>query len=175
MLQRKQTLYLLIALLLLVSMCFFPFVKSTVTPSTETIANVDGSINKITVVAANEVEMDIFGLYYDNVKQADFIYFSVLLFLTIGTIIACIAFFKNRLIQIRICYIIWLFLIGILAFEGIYIYRLQEILTNSPQFLSANSYSVTLLFPLLALFLVWLGYRGIVKDEALVRSLDRIR
>ena len=34
---------------------------------------------------------------------------------------------------------------------------------------------ILLLFPLIAIVLTWLAIRGIVKDEALVRSVDKIR
>ncbi|MCD8072463.1 MAG: DUF4293 domain-containing protein, partial [Alistipes sp.] len=40
---------------------------------------------------------------------------------------------------------------------------------------STVSYSALDIVPIIALVFMWLAYKGIVKDEALVRSLDRIR
>lgn len=175
MIQRKQTIYLLIALGLMITMLFTSLVETTITPQAETITNADGSITKTTVLAANTIKMDVWGLHYDGAKTVSFTYYLVLLFLSIASILGAILLYKRRLLQIKLCYAIWIFLIGLLIFSAIYFYRLNEILTNIDTAIYESNYSLTILFPLVSLLLVWLAYKGIVKDEALVKSLDRIR
>lgn len=175
MIQRKQTIYLLIALGLMISMLFFPLVETTITPQASTITQADGTITKTTVFAANTIRMDIWGLFYDGVKTVSFTYYMVLIFLSITSILVTIFVYKRRLLQIKLCYAIWIFLLGLLIFSVIYFYRLNEILTNVDTSIYASNYSITSLFPLISILLIWLAYKGIVKDEALVKSLDRIR
>lgn len=49
---------------------------------------------------------------------------------------------------------------------------------QGPEYLSASAASTPgygMIFPIVAVFLVFLGIRGIRKDEEKVRSVDRIR
>lgn len=175
MIQRKQTIFLIIALSLTVAMIFMPLVTSRVTPSSLITTAADGTITKTSANIANEVVMNVWGLYYDGVKQVDFSYFLILIFLTNLAIIATILLYKRRLLQIKLCYITGIFFLGIMIFNGIYFYKLNEIFTISKDFLVASNYSLSLIFPIVSLVMVWFAYKGIVKDEALVKSLDRIR
>lgn len=177
MIQRKQTLFLLIVLGLLIAMLFLPLVEITISPNSETVTNIDGSISKTAVISASSIKMDAWGLYYDSEKvyQDGFIYFLVLLFLTIAAIITTIFSYRHRLFQIKLCYMIWIFLLGLMIFTAVFFYRLNEILVSVGGANVASNYSITAIFPIVSLILVWLAYRGIIKDESLVRSLDRLR
>ncbi|MFK7922027.1 MAG: DUF4293 domain-containing protein [Bacteroidia bacterium] len=79
--------------------------------------------------------------------------------------------FEDRKRQIKLGYIgAVLILVEILA--------LVLLTTQGPDFLSAMATSTPsygMVFPVLAVFLVFLGVRGIRKDEEMVRSVDRIR
>lgn len=77
--------------------------------------------------------------------------------------------FKNRKLQMRILLFLLfiIFLIGTLTvFYGL-VFASQNLLKLSPQF--------ELFIPVLNFVLVILAYRGVKKDDDLVRSYDRLR
>ena len=90
--------------------------------------------------------------------------------------IVIIFLFKKRMVQLRLCASEIVLLIGSLAFIGIYCYRLHSGLEEA---MDGIDWKFTLDFasilPIISIILVCLAFRGIAKDEALVRSLDRIR
>jgi len=78
--------------------------------------------------------------------------------------------FKKRIIQIRLCGLNLGFLPGL---SGM-IYYMGK--TGAQNLNAADlSFNWPLVFPLIAMVLVFLALRAIGKDEALVRSMDRIR
>jgi len=103
-----------------------------------------------------------------------FVPFSSLWAISVGAgIIAALALitiflYKKRKIQIKICYLI-LFLLVLL-------YALYFIFDKHLPFLDLIRLTrYTFVFPFIAGVLVFLAIRGIIKDEKLVRSLDRLR
>jgi hypothetical protein len=91
--------------------------------------------------------------------------------------IVIIFLFKKRMLQLRLCVSEIVLLLGSLAFIGIYCYRLHESLESLESV--GGDWLFTLGFasilPIISIILTCLAIRGIAKDEALVRSLDRIR
>jgi len=79
-----------------------------------------------------------------------------------------ISLYKNRKLQIKICYLILLLLLLIYALYFIFDRRLPF-----PEVFRLTRY--TFVFPFISGVLVYLAIRGIKKDEKLVRSLDRLR
>ena len=65
-------------------------------------------------------------------------------------------------------------LLGIEAFIALYIYKLKEILDTMMRDYAVK-YSVADVLPLVALVFVYFAFRGVSKDIALIKSLDRIR
>jgi len=92
-------------------------------------------------------------------------YFSVVALLTIFTVFL----YKNRKLQIKLCYAILLSLILIYAFY--FIFDRQ----NLPFADFFRYVRFTFIFPFIAAVFSYLAIRGIKKDEKLVRSLDRLR
>ncbi len=81
--------------------------------------------------------------------------------------------YKRRMTQIRYCIVEFVLLVGsviMLAVHYFLFYRAFAVF----DFL-ALSIKVTVLLPIVALFLNYLAIRAIAADEALVRSVDRIR
>jgi len=92
-------------------------------------------------------------------------------FTSIIAIMAIVAIFlyKNRKMQIRLCY-------GMLvAFVFIYIFYFIFKWQNFSFTELFGHVRYTFIFPLISIILVYLAIRGIKKDEKLVRSLDRLR
>ena len=79
--------------------------------------------------------------------------------------------FKYRALQMRICSFCMILLIGWYAVYGFFAWYFLD------AFQSEVSFKVTVWasLPFVSLILLYLAFRGILKDEKLVRSLDRLR
>ncbi len=156
MIQRIQTLYLIAASLIFGLMLFFPMVSF-----------VGGELG---------YELTSFGLFTDNASRELILsttYMGVLNVLVAIIPLVIIFLYKNRILQIRLCYVSWVLMLGLQLFVGYYLYRVNSSIAD----IAVNDirYSATVVLPLIGVALIWLSYRGIIKDEALVRSLDRLR
>ncbi len=79
--------------------------------------------------------------------------------------------FKKRMLQIRLCIFNGILMLGFYALFGFFVWILKDQLAGA-----ALSVKIALLsFPIIALILDYLAIRNIGADEALVRSLDRLR
>ena len=92
-------------------------------------------------------------------------YFGVVALAAMATIFL----YKNRNLQIKICYGIFAALILIYALYFIFDYQ------NLPLTDFFRHIRFTFIFPFIAGVFVFLAMMGIKKDEKLVRSLDRLR
>jgi uncharacterized membrane protein YoaT (DUF817 family) len=84
---------------------------------------------------------------------------------TIVFVVLALTFFmyKRRMLQIRFCVFNIVMLLG---YQGLALYMAMN---------ETCSYRIALSFPLVAAILLFLALRAIAGDEALVRSLDRLR
>ena len=77
--------------------------------------------------------------------------------------------FKKRFLQIRICGLN----IGLLAgLTGLILYTLHSLGKNIEGTLN---YSISMFLPILGIILTILAIRAIGRDEALIKSVDRLR
>lgn len=150
MIQRIQTVYLLIIVALMIVCMCLPI----------------GSI----ITADNEIS-DFYNLYValgENVKDySPFALFVLLLIVAVSTTIE-IFLFKNRMLQIRFSIFNMILLLGYYAVVFIYACYLPADDTSF-----TPSWVVCL--PFVAFVLNWLAIRGIGADEALVRSYEHLR
>jgi len=147
MIQRIQTLYLLISAILVAFLFALPFAEIVK----------DGSIYLF----------NFKGILLDGTLKENGMAISVL----IGIILALHGFailsYKNRIRQIRVIVfsiLLMLGLFGMFFFFTYYTFSGAQI-----------SFKLSLVFPLVAIILDYLAIRSIGKDEALIRSIDRIR
>ena len=93
----------------------------------------------------------------------------------LATIIPLITIFlyKNRMLQIRLCAVELVLLLGAQIFMALY-YYLGNCMFEQLEF-HTQGIRIAIIFPLVAIILDYLALRAIFKDEMLVRSLDRIR
>ncbi len=154
MIQRIQTVYMLIAEFLIGTLFFVPFGKIT------------GKGGEIYRVGMN-------GIFSEGIPKPEMISRNLPLII-LGVVILIVIFmtillFKNRKRQMKLT-VFNMFLI--LALEGLIFYDVSSGAT-----LVSGQYSMTLfsVFPIIATILIYLAYRSISKDEMLVRSIDRIR
>ena len=150
MIQRIQSVYLLVVtILLIVCMC---------TPVGAYIAE-DYSVSKFTnlcIVSADGVK--------DYAPWAIFVILVVAALLSFTTIFM----FKKRMLQIRMTIFSTILLVGYYATLITFIFMLKD---DSMTF----SASWTLCLPFVAIILSWLAIRAIGKDEVLVKAYDRLR
>lgn len=116
-------------------------------------------------------------LYAFSLKSAETSYST----LYMGVIVALAAIlpfvtiflFKNRMLQIRLCAVELVLLVGSAIFMAIY-YYLGGRMFSGLEF-SAQGFRIAMIFPVVSLILDYLAIRAIFHDEMLVRSLNRIR
>ena len=76
--------------------------------------------------------------------------------------------YKKRMLQIRLCVFNCIALLGYQGLVIWYAYLLSELA-------DITRLNVTVVIPTIAAILIFLALRGIARDEALVRSLERLR
>ena len=148
MLQRIQTVYLLIIVALTVATLFLPL---AVLQQGDALFSFDAS-GLSTMIGEPELLYPAWGLF------------------ALTAIIAIIALvtiflYKKRILQIRLCVFNALLILGFYGF-----YSLKGDMEGA-----SVSVKIALSFPLVNLILDYLAIRNIGADEALVRSLDRLR
>ncbi|WP_421919834.1 DUF4293 domain-containing protein [Marinifilum sp.] len=153
MIQRIQTLYLLGSAVLIGLMFFFPLAHLK-DPSGQTLEFLYRGIPSI-----EEGAPSLFVAYP--------IAFLLSLIILIGLI--SIFLYKKRMIQIRLTIFNMICMLGS---TGLIYYSINSQLKELD---AIANYSVINVFPLVALILSYLALRNIGKDEAMIRSLDRIR
>lgn len=147
MIQRIQTLYLLISVILVAFLMVLPF--------GEILA--DGLI----------YQFNIQGILLDNVINKSGVALAVLVGIIVVLHCYAILNFKNRTRQIRVVVVS---ILGLLGVVGLFYYFTYFSFNGSKV-----SFRMGAVFPLVAIILDYLAIRAIGKDEALIRSIDRIR
>ncbi|MGI8893731.1 MAG: DUF4293 domain-containing protein [Bacteroidia bacterium] len=174
MIQRIQTIYLFLAAFLCILLFLLPLASITLPGATldlPTERDLPAQTDKLAVI----YELDVFSIDRTQggiiQKVKDTYYLAALnAFVLIMTLIV-IFLYKNRQLQaqlVRLCFLLLLVFI-VLAF---YFANEMQSLTR---FNMPIEYKVADLIPILQLLFFHLSVRGINKDEALVRSADRIR
>lgn len=115
---------------------------------------------------------DLFNLWFRVTETGAYDFspwalFALLVLVTTVTFLD-IFLFRHRALQMRALTMCMVLLVGYYAFLAFLVYKAKgDVLTYTP--------SLTAAFPLVCIILDYLAFRGILKDEMLVRSLDRLR
>jgi hypothetical protein len=153
MIQRIQTIYLAIAVILTSAL----FYTKLVTLSTKDT---------------------LYTMYYNGVFTGEagggelvmsMLAFTILLYVSILTGVITIFMYKKRLLQIRIAALNIGLQIGLTAL----IYFFAK--TAGRELDAVYSFHYPMVFPLISVVLLIMAIKAIGKDEALIRSMDRIR
>ena len=154
MIQRIQSLYLLIVVALMSVTLFAPIAMFT--------------------VASGEVfTLSAFSLASDMQSQST-IWMGILLSLATALPLVTIFLFKNRVLQVRLCAVEIVLLLGCIAFMAIYFW-LSGANALEDAVVEHRHFGWSAIMPIVALVFTSLAARATFKDEILVRSLDRIR
>lgn len=154
MIQRIQTLFLIAAGVLLSFTLFFPFAE-LVRTSDQMLYHLDFN-GLIASASQGEIVFKVLPV-------------SILIILTLLLTAITIFLYKKRMLQIRLCIFNAILQLGIPALIFYYV-RMAE--ANLP---GISSYNIVFVFPIASAILTFLALRAIARDEALIRSLDRLR
>ena len=147
MIQRIQTLYLLISAILIAFLIVLPFAEILS----------DGVI----------YQFNIKGLLLDGVLKKSGALLSILTGMGLALHGYAILSFRNRTRQIRVIVFAILFLLGVI---GMFYFFTYFSFSGSK-----ISFKMGAIFPMVAIIFDYLAIRAVGKDEALIRSIDRIR
>jgi len=152
MIQRIQTVFFFVITILMGSIFFFPYAE---------------------LLVENEqiYTFNFNGLFLDGKEGFYLKTIPPIILLTIITLISFVSIFlyKKRILQMRINVINLVLMLGYLGLNYYYIKNF------SSQLNGIISYNFIAIFPFISVILTYLAIRAVGKDEALIRSLDRIR
>lgn len=154
MIQRIQTLYLLVATILMAVTLFAP------------LAWFAGHAGQ-------------FGLYAFSLRTADgeavqpTYYMGIVLALACVLPLVTIFLFRRRLLQVRLCAVELVLLLGAIVMEGVYYYLSSRVFAE--QTFHMQGFKPAIALPLVCLLFVFLAARAVLRDEVMVRAADRIR
>ena len=161
MIQRIQTIYLLLATIAMAMTLHFPLA---------------------TIVAgADEIVINAFGVsILGESVQATWLYICLIVMLALPTLLSAIIIFlyKNRMLQFRLCMSNIVLLVGAIACIAVFCWRMSVGIAALEPYQGVEhifKLGWASIMPVISIIFVALAMRGIAKDEALVRSLDRIR
>jgi len=152
MIQRIQTLFLLVVAILMGSLYFFP------------IAQLFGD------------QQEIYEFYFNGLRLMGeeelyvatwptFLLLSVIVFIAFFSIFL----FRKRVLQMRVNLFNIVLMLGYLGLNYFYIQNFDK------QMDGKVVYNLVAVFPIISVIFTYLAIRSIGKDEALIRSIDRIR
>lgn len=154
MIQRIQTLYLLVVTVFMAITLFAP------------IATFTAASGDIFTLSAFELS--------NGTQSESTVWMGILLVLATVLPLVTIFLFKNRQLQLRLCGAEVVLLLGAIAFVAIYYWLSASNALENIEIVH-RSFGWAAIMPIVALVLAFLATRSIFKDEILVRSLDRIR
>lgn len=152
MIQRIQTVFLLLAFVFIALMFKMTFAEF-ITASEMYIFK----FNQIKLLAEPET------VYLSTLP------ISILLVLIISILVVTVVLFRKRMLQIRLCVVNIVLSLGLTGMIYYYIHFISK------QLEAESILKIGIIFPVIVAILLFLSIRGIAKDEALVRSVDRIR
>ena len=155
MIQRIQTVYLLAAAALMTLTLFMPL-ATYYGQGSEFVLNGMEVVNTTNPDAAETVFQPV--------------YLTVLLAISALLPLVVIFLYKRRFLQARLCFTETVLLLGSQGFIAYYVYHLYKSFD-----VVSWKFGIPSVFPLVALVFVILAIRGIVRDDRLVKSLNRIR
>lgn len=120
-----------------------------------------------------------FGLYAFALKSTEgevlhsTVYLGILLVLATLLPLVTIFLYRRRMLQIRLCVVEMVLLVGSAVMEGIYYFLSSRVVSELA--FHTQGVRAAIALPVVCLLFAWLAVRAIFRDELLVRGADRIR
>lgn len=99
----------------------------------------------------------------------------VLYIIIIALAAVCIFLFKKRKLQFRLTIFNILFGFGALGYQYYVVQQTANKISTGGVVIASSSYQLASFLPIVVIILLFLAARGIYKDEKLIKSLDRLR
>ena len=153
MIQRIQTIYLLVVAIIMTIPLYVPIAQLLI-PN-------DASYNFFTygVVLIGE----------NSVLQAHYWALLIMNIFTIGVTLVNVFLFKKRFLQLRLCIVEIILLIGAIILMWYHINQFADKMN------AEILYKFSLILPVICIIFTYMAIRGILKDIKLLKSFDRIR
>lgn len=151
MIQRIQSVYLILAVALMAAVSFIHPINFFNTGASYTLA-----FNGV-------VDMKTSTIVFSTMPL------TLLTLLTAIIAFVSIFFYKKRMLQIRLNVFNSVLMVGYVPMMLYYVHSINKELGTTADF------KILIVFPVIAAILTFLAIRAIGKDEALIRSLNRIR
>lgn len=87
-----------------------------------------------------------------------------------GLILTTLFLYKKRILQIRVCIYTILLNIGMV---GMLVFQIFNFSKNNT--VISHTYTLSMVIPVVSVILLFLAFRGIRKDEVLVKAYERLR
>ncbi|MDE5639748.1 MAG: DUF4293 domain-containing protein [Odoribacter sp.] len=153
MIQRIQTVYLLLTVIFTALLFFMPVAQLTVSN--------EFTYQFYTTQVIQAGEPKVFIAY----NWISMILNILILLLSIGIIFL----YKKRFLQLRLCIVNIILLIGMLVLMW---WQVRHMVNELH---AIRQWGFSFCFPLIGIIFNWLALRGIIRDIALLKSYDRIR
>lgn len=172
MIQRIQSIYLLVVSILMLFILFSPIAEIAV--ERKQVINEKESADMKEIV----VYKNYGAVIYSNDKAKTI--FSTWPVTTLICIIGLISFFTiflytSRMLQIRICVFNGLLLLGLTGLTYYYFTAIKKQITISDLTIIQHTFKISIILPVISFILTFLAFRAIRRDELLVRSYERLR
>lgn len=105
--------------------------------------------------------------------QSDYKYFALTMIIILLAFV-CIFLFKKRRLQFRLTLLNLLLSIGLIVVQY-FLIQAKDVHLQTAQMLKSATYLPAAFIPIPIVILIFLAARGIRKDEKMIRSLDRLR
>ena len=153
MIQRIQNLYLLFSLVLLVLILFIPLAEFLI----------NEQVFQFYASGIKELNAEKSGFLITTYPML--IIYIIIIILTLITMFL----YKNRSLQMRLCRLNIMLILGSFFLYAFYIYRM---VSNES---AVWNISYAIFIPLITIVLFYLALKGIKKDADLIKSINRIR
>jgi len=121
-----------------------------------------------TETGISDIPMGLYGVDYGE-EHYSTLPLLILLSFVAFTLLVTIFMYRHRVLQMRMCIFNSILALGCSGLAFFFLYQASE------KFSTEYSTNILVVLPIVAAVFILLALRGIAKDEALIRSIDRIR
>ena len=171
MIQRIQTIFLLLTTVVIGSLLFIPFAEM-ILGNSQIMQENDIILRDSTIV-----DFYCYGLKLSDVTTDEVVYRTtpilILVLIITGISLATIFLYNKRILQLRLCVYNILLMIGLILLVTVYHYFINT--NDTLGGISHHTFKMAAILPVIGIILTFQAFRKIRRDELLIRSYDRLR
>lgn len=175
MLQRIQTLYIAIAFALTLLLLYVPMADFTIPALPSPEGEIPAKEYSYTAVGMKQFTLNADFEATANGYSAYSVALLILVVLVLLVNVGIVLLYKKRILQMRVCVADIVMNLGVYALFFLFVLKTSGEMSSALNVPVSLNYHFPLVFPVVNSIFILLAISAIGKDEALVRSLDRIR